>query len=142
MNSDVRKRKKRFWAVSLALVLALVQVVPVDVYSTRYELTISESGSSVLSVDFLKDGDEISFLPSGNYSVSYYDIDGKTSLNSSTYRDLGTRISLTISGYSVIKDHYGTTPPFYIGGAIFRLEGKKNCGFKWILFDFGVTGSS
>lgn len=116
MKKDIQKRKKRFWAVCLALLLVLVQVVPADVYSTTYELTVSASGMSVLSVDFLKARDEISYLENyySSLTLSYYDIDGTTRLmyiNAPSTVTEETRSILSIYGYTVIEDYYYNTTP-------------------------------
>lgn len=114
--NNIQKRKKRFWAVCLALLLVLVQVVPADVYSTTYELTVSASGASALSVDFLKAGDEISYLENyySSLTLSYYDIDGTTRLmyiNAPSTVTEETRSILSIYGYTVIEDYYYNTTP-------------------------------
>ncbi|MGN0437304.1 MAG: InlB B-repeat-containing protein [Lachnospiraceae bacterium] len=75
--SKIQKRKKRFWAVCLALILVLVQIVPSSVIATDYTVTVNGSNYS-LGTTSLKAEDTITFdvLSDSGVSIFYYDTNG------------------------------------------------------------------
>ena len=118
MNKEFKKRKKRFWALCLALVFALVQAVPLDVLAANYTVSYAPNSTvGIIDDVVMKEGDTITYLENvsyaGNLSVYYLDVDGSqiyaTPIASSTTED--TQKTYTLEGYSFYKEHTANPIP-------------------------------
>ena len=105
MKKDIQKRKKRFWAVCLALLLVLVQVVPADVFAESYVLSRDVSNNLSFGTDTVKPDDYLEFYIDTSLQnfvdVIYLDSDGTTQLEKYTHnvQDSCT-VAFTIGKYS------------------------------------------
>lgn len=76
MKNEIRKRKKRFWAFCLAMMLVMVQSVPADVVAADYDIHSDYS----MDTEYLKPGDGIDFVINSDFVYSlvieYLDVDG------------------------------------------------------------------
>ncbi|MGN0320227.1 MAG: InlB B-repeat-containing protein [Lachnospira sp.] len=83
MKSELRKRKKRFWALCLALALTLVNVMPMGVLAAEtYDYGDLWNGSNSGYVKAVMPGDVINDINdiNGNryFEIKYYDVDGES----------------------------------------------------------------
>ncbi|MGN0155490.1 MAG: InlB B-repeat-containing protein [Lachnospiraceae bacterium] len=90
MNREIQKRKKRFWACCLAIMLVLVQTIPADVIAEAYTVTYTPEGAVFsLGTDFLKPADTITFdvnpdSSQANVNIYYVDSDGSDDSDGTT----------------------------------------------------------
>lgn len=78
MNKDIKKRKKRFWALCLVTVMMLLQTSLLNVFATDYW---AGSANHNITDGILHPSDTVN-MQSGriNTDVTYYDMDGTTVL--------------------------------------------------------------
>lgn len=102
MKNEIRKRKKRFWAFCLALMLVFVQSVPIRILAETYTL----DNNSSLNTNTVQPGDIINY-DTNRYSVSsveiaYLDYDGTVLDSSTTTIDNTATIatSMTVKEYT------------------------------------------
>lgn len=104
MKRDIQKRKKRFWAVCLALVLALVQVVPADVLAESYVLSRDVSNNLSFGTDTVKPDDYLEFYIDTSLqdyvNVIYLDSNGTELENYNHYVQNSCTVAFTVGKYS------------------------------------------
>lgn len=106
--NNIQKRKKRFWAVCLALLLVLVQVVPADVFATDYTLIDQNklddgNGNLISTGDIVYKGDRITYKTNGRdyyrtISIAYNDQDGNVITSISSNIPISTAETQTAVG--------------------------------------------
>ena len=108
MKNEIRKRKKRFWAFCLAIMLVFVQSVPVRVDAAEYSITGDDN--NVADFTYLYPGDTISYYHGGSSyttTINYYESDGTTPITSMTDKnETANRETCTYT----VKEYDGTAP--------------------------------
>lgn len=102
MNSEVKKRKKRFWAFCLVFVLMLGNVMPMSVMAKEYDVSFEPGGREYyIDADILQPGDVIKPTTGFNSgSIKYYDVDGITSLDNISEEFNRDSVQVTVKEYN------------------------------------------
>ena len=83
MNKEIRKRKRTFLAVCLALVVVLLQLTPVNVLAATYQLSGYNSDQIEPGTDMFQPEDVIKFKhdygAAGTTTIKYNDVSVKDS---------------------------------------------------------------
>ncbi len=80
MNKEIKKRKRRFWAMCLAAVLALCSMEPLMVEAASYIEEVGDYEAPVINGDYIYPGDVFYALesnaPGQQCTIAYYDVSG------------------------------------------------------------------
>lgn len=87
MKREIQKRKKGFWALCLAILLAWMQLAPQVVYAANYTVNSSyQNDDFSLDVSSLIPDDTITYwhdnIYGGTSTIEYYDVDGTSLITS------------------------------------------------------------
>ena len=123
MKREIQKRKKGFWALCLAILLAWMQLAPQVVYAAEYTVyTDGETVFDITDVTYLQPGDVITYNHGSYYGgdsvIEYYDEDGTTLLDSESNTTTGIETGAQFS----VKTYTGTQ----IESGLFKAWEKKS----------------
>lgn len=107
MKREIQKRKKGFWALCLAILLAWMQLAPQVVYAANYTVyTDGNTSFDITGVTELQPGDVITYDHGSAYAgdsvIEYYDEDGTTRIDweSNTTSGIVTGARFSVKTYT------------------------------------------
>ncbi|MGN0415386.1 MAG: X2-like carbohydrate binding domain-containing protein [Agathobacter sp.] len=122
MNSEVKKRKKRFWAFCLAFVLLLGNVMPMSVLAAEYDFdNLTMNSTEIGKVNIVYPGDSI-VIPSllSSYKLDYINKQGQIEKKGA-------------AGSSFVVETYEKVFGESKEGTCWKIEGKGySCGIAYL----------
>lgn len=158
MKREIQKRKKGFWALCLAILLAWMQLAPQVVYAANYTVdTDGNTSFDITDVTYLKPGDVITYAHGSAYAgdsvIEYYDKDGTTRIDweSNTTSGIVTGAQFSVKTYTGTQIESGlfkawekksiTGTSGYVSKIILQAVEYPKSNIKYVINDVEYTSS-